>query len=444
MLQKYYPYYRRLMTLALPLVMTQAGQVVVSLVDNAMVGRVGTQELASASFANSVFTIILVFGMGISFAITPMIGHAIGASDRSAISRIIKNSWVLGTASALFLAMLCYLGSLLMPFLGQPEKVVELAIPYFRILAVSLIPFMGFMVLKQIGEGLGNTMMAMIATVASNLLNILLNWVLIFGHWGAPALGLNGAGIATLIARILMPFLLYYGLKNIKAYRGYFVKTPEVHVAWHEIKKLLTIGLPIAFQLVLEVSIFAIGAVMMGWIGDVPLAAHQVALGLGSMTFMISNGVAQATTIRVSYQIGEKNDYGLRMASFSAMHLVLFFMGLSCIGFYVLRYQLPLIFTPDVAVVNQAAILLIVAAIFQLFDGLQVVCLGILRGMADVKVPMLIAAVCYLIIGIPVSYICAFTFGMGPVGIWVGFVVGLALAGIAFFVRIWKLLYGDK
>ncbi|GJM63400.1 MATE family efflux transporter [Persicobacter diffluens] len=440
MIQTYIPYYKRLLTLAIPLVLTQTGQVVVALVDNAMVGRVGTQELAAASFANSVFAVIMVFGMGMAFAITPLVGQAIGAHDAEGVKSMIKNGGILGLLSAIVLGFLCWSCSWIMPYLGQPEEVLTLAIPYFRILAISLLPFMLFMILKQIGEGLGNTVMAMVATLISNVVNIFLNWVLIFGNWGAPELGLNGAGIATLIARVILPVILFFSFLKAPAIRKYFDFSGLTSVSFQKVTQLLALGLPIGFQLVLETSIFAIGAVMMGWLGDVPLASHQVALGMASLTFMISNGVAQATTIRVSYQIGEKNAEGLRMVSYSAMHLVLLFMTFCGLGFYLFRYDLPRIFTPDELVINSAASLLVLAGIFQIFDGLQVVCLGILRGMTDVKVPMVLAGFSYLVIGLPVSYFAAFSMEMGAEGIWVGFVVGLGLAGLSLYFRIWKRL----
>ncbi|MDA3928999.1 MAG: MATE family efflux transporter [Prolixibacteraceae bacterium] len=438
MLSDYLIYYKRLLKLAFPLVLTQAGQMVVQLVDNAMVGRVGTTELAAASFANSIFVVIMVFGLGIFLGVTPLIGHALGAKNDKRVASIMKNSLVLSLFLVTILTLLTWSLSWFMHLMGQPELVWKMAIPYFRILAISLLPFLLFMVLKQIGEGLNNTWWAMIATILSNVLNVALNYVLIFGKMGFPELGLIGAGYATLISRVTMPILLFVGFMLSKKMRHYFTLVPVVKSSIKEIKRILDVGFPISIQLVIEVSLFALGAVMMGWIGDVPLAAHQIALGLASFTFMIANGVAMATTIRVSFQLGLKAYNSMEKVTLSAIHLVLLYMLLCGIGFLVFRNQLPKIFTLDPLVISQAASLIVVAALFQLFDGLQVVCLGVLRGFADVKIPMIIAAISYLGIGIPVSYLFAFKFNFGPEGIWYGFVAGLATAGILLSFRIRK------
>lgn len=438
MFRKYLPFYKRLLQLAIPLVLTQAGQMIVQLVDNAMVGRVGTTELAAASLANSIYIMIMIIGLGIFLGITPLIGHALGAKDGDKVAAIMKNGVVLAALLIVLLTTVSWLLSYLMPYMNQPEEVWVMAIPYYRILSISLIPFLIFMLLKQIGEGMGNTLLAMIATIVSNILNVGLNYLLIFGKFGFPELGLVGAGYATLISRIVMPILIYVGFKKAKEINRYFKLLPFERVSWSGIRELFVVGLPIAGQLAIEVSLFVFGAIMMGWMGDVPLAAHQVAMGLASFTFMVANGIAMATTIRVSYQLGRKDFSNMEKVAYSSVHMVLTYMLFCGIGFLLLRYQLPRLFSPDKEVISQAASLLMVAAIFQLFDGLQVICLGILRGIADVKVPMLIAGLSYLGIGLPTSYLCAFTFRMGPVGIWYGFVVGLATTGVLLAIRIRK------
>lgn len=438
MIRQYFPYYKRLLKLAMPLVLTQAGQTLVQLIDNAMVGRVGTTELAAASFANSIYIIIMLFGLGVFMGVTPLVGHARGAEDATRVASIMKNGFALSGILLVGITAISLALVWAMPHMGQPVEVVELAIPYYRILVFSTIPFLLFSLLKQVGEGLGNTILAMIATISANLVNIGLNYVLIYGKLGFPQLGLMGAGYATLIARIIMPFILYAGFMRIQNTREYFKLMRTVQVTWAEVKHIFSVGLPIAGQLVMEVSAFALSSVMMGWMGAVALASHQVALGLASFTFMIANGVAMATTIRVSYQLGTRNFESMERVSYSAVHLVVAYMGLCGLAFLILRHQLPYIFTNDPLVIAQAASLLMVAALFQLFDGLQVVCLGILRGFADVKAPMFIAGFSYLAIGLPTSYLCAFTFGLGAEGIWYGFLAGLISAGILLAFRIRK------
>ena len=438
MLHKYIPHYIRLLNLAIPLVLTQAGQMTVQLVDNAMIGRVGTAELAAASFANSVYIVIMLFGLGLFLGVTPLTAHARGANDDRLVATVMKSGFALSSLLLPVITLISWSLVWFMPHLGQPEDVVRLAIPYYLTLVVSIIPFLYFALLKQIGEGLGNTLMAMVATILSNLLNVVLNYMLIFGKMGFPKLGLLGAGYATLISRIAMPLLLYAGFIYLRPIRHYFVLMRTVQASSNQIRKIFSVGLPISGQLVLEVSAFTISAVMMGWLGDVPLASHQVAMGLASFTFMVANGVAMATTIRVSFQLGTCNFESMERVSFSAMHLVLTYMGLCALGFLIFRHQLPHIFTNDARVIQMSASLLVIAALFQLFDGLQVVCLGILRGFADVRAPMAIAGFSYLVVGLSVSYFCAFTLEMGAEGIWYGFLAGLVVAGILLVSRIRK------
>jgi MATE family multidrug resistance protein len=438
MLQKYFPYYLRLLKLATPLVLTQAGQMTVQLIDNAMVGRFGTAELAAASFANSIYVVIMLFGLGIFLGVTPLVGHARGAGDDRQVAVIMKSSIALSALLIPCITLISWSLTWIMPYMGQTDDVVRLAVPYYRTLVLAIVPFLLFVLLKQIGEGLGNTVMEMVATIVANLLNVVLNYIMIFGKLGFPALGLLGAGYATLISRIAMPLVLYAGFMYLKPIRHYFVLMRAAKATLHGVIRIFSVGLPIAGQLVLEVSAFAFSAVMMGWLGDVPLASHQVAMGLASFTFMIANGVAMATTIRISFQLGTRDFESMERVSYSAVHLVVTYMGLCGLCFMLFRHQLPHIFTPDMRVIDQAASLLMVAALFELFDGLQVVCLGILRGFSDVKAPMFIAGFSYTVIGLSVSYVCAFTFKMGPEGIWYGFLAGLIAAGILLALRIRK------
>ena len=436
MYRNYHSYYKNILHLAFPLMLSQAGQVVVQLADSVMVGHVGTPELAAASFASNLFYLVMMLGMGITFGLTPLVGHAYGRNQFREVANYFKNSLWLNMGFTILLTSASWGVSYLMPYMGQPDRVVALAIPYFRVLTLSMLPFLLFFTLKQFAEGLGNTHIAMVVTLTANAINILLNYLLIYGKVGFPALGLLGAGYATLIARSAMPVmmaLLLYYTGNFKKYLLFF---PAVRTHVAKMLELLKIGLPIGVQLVLEIVAFNFGGIMMGWLGAVPLAAHQVALGMATLTFMISNGIAMATTVRVSNWKGAHRLKEMKMAIEASRHLVLLFMGFSAIIFIVFRNFLPILFTTDQAVIHQATILLIVAAFFQIFDGLQVVSLGCLRGMADVKYPMYMAGISYILIGIPVSYLFAFVLGVGAAGIWLGFLAGLASAGIFFYLRI--------
>lgn len=419
----------------MPVVISQIGQVSVSLIDNMMVGHVGTSELAAASFANSVFMIGMFFGMGITFGITPLIGSAFSSGKTSEVVIWLKNGIFTHLVAAVGLFLIMTGVYFLLPLMGQTEIVTELARPYYLILCVSYIPFMLFFSVKQFLEGIGNTKIAMYITITANAINVLFNYLLIYGKFGFPELGLNGAGFGTLISRVAMPVLFFAYIMNTQAVKRYFILAYHELFNFQKIISLLKIGIPIAFQIIVEVIAFSLGAIMMGWLGEVPLAAHQVAIGLASFTYMISLGISQANTIRVSHQMGVKDYKALKRAAFASTHLVLIFMSSMGLVFVFARNVLPFLFTVDSQVIKIASGLLIIAAVFQVFDGLQVVMLSTLRGMADVKLPMFIAFFAYLFIGIPTSYVFSFILKLGPQGIWYGYLAGLGVAGILFYLR---------
>ncbi len=431
----YIPFYKRNLYLALPVVLSQVGQVTVHLVDNMMVGHVGTTELAAAAFANNVFMIGMYFGMGITYGLTPLIGKAFSRGKFQEVAALLKNGVFTHLAAAIVLSAVMFGIYFVLPLLDQPPEVLNLAKPYFLMLCLSYFPFMLFFSMKQFFEGIGNTKMAMQITITANVVNVVVNYVLIFGKLGFPEMGLIGAGIGTLVSRLCMALLFVMFILKIPKNKKYF---EEAHKQVFSIKKvilILKIGIPIGFQIIVELFAFGIGAIMMGWLGEIPLAAHQVTIGLASFTYMISLGVSQANTIRVSHQMGVKNYKALQMAASASTHLVLAFMLFMGFVFIIARNYLPLMFTVDSAVINIAAGLLIVAAIFQVFDGLQVVMLSTLRGMADVKIPMFFAFFAYLLVGIPTSYILTFVLNFGPQGIWYGYLIGLSTAGILFYFR---------
>ncbi len=421
--------------MAFPVILSQVGQVTVQLVDNMMVGHVGTTELAAASFANNVFMIGMYFGMGITYGLTPLIGKAFSKGKFQEVAVLLKNGIFTHVVAAIVLTALMFGIYFILPILGQPPEVLNLAKPYFLLLCLSYFPFMLFFSIKQFFEGIGNTKMAMQITLTANVINIIVNYVLIFGKLGFPEMGLVGAGIGTLVSRLFMALLFVLYIFYIPKVKKYFVEAHKQIFSIRKIISILRIGIPIGFQIIVEVTAFGIGAVMMGWLGEIPLAAHQVAIGMASFTYMISLGVSQANTIRVSHQIGVKDYSALKMAALASTHLVLAFMLVMGFIFIIARNYLPLMFTLDPAVIEIAAVLLVVAAIFQVFDGLQVIMLSTLRGMADVKLPMFFAFFAYLLVGIPTSYFLSFVFNIGPQGIWYGYLVGLGSAGILFYLR---------
>jgi len=431
----YIPFYKRNLRLAIPVVISQLGQVTVSLVDNMMVGHVGTLELAASAFANNVFLVGMLFGMGITYGLTPVVGKAFGNNQPLRVVQLLKNGIFTHLAAALLLSVIMFGVYFLLPYMGQTSDVLDLARPYYLLLCASYLPFMLFFSVKQFFEGVGNTKMAMQITLASNAINIIVNYILIFGKLGFPEMGLMGAGIGTLVSRIIMPFLFFVFILKKPAFRIYFTKAHAQAFSKKRIISLLKIGVPIGFQIIVEMLTFSVGAVMMGWLGEIPLAAHQVAIGLASSSYMVSLGISQANTIRVSHQLGQNDFKSLKMAVFASTHLVLLFMISMGLLFVLARDYLPLAFTSDPEVIAVASGLLVIAAIFQVFDGLQVIMLSTLRGMADVKIPMFIAFAAYMLIGLPTSYGLTFIFNAGPMGIWYGFLVGLGTAGFLFYFR---------
>ena len=420
--------------------LSQAGQVIVQQVDTMMVGYVGTVDLAAAAFANSIFVIGLVMVMGFTFGITPAVGLAFANKNKKYLQSLLVNAHVLNISFAIVVSVILLGLSFTFPFMGQDEEVWKLSQPYFYTLIASLLPLIIFFTNKQFGEGIGNTKKAMYVTISSNIINVIFNYILIFGKFGAPELGLLGAGISTLISRVYMAVMFVAIFKYGDTFKDYYSKLRFDLIDKEAIKKLLSLGMPIATQIVLEVSAFAFTAVMAGWLGVIPLAANQIATGLSSISFMIVVGIGAATTIRVSHQMSEKNYYGLIMAAKASIHIVLVFMVITASTFLVLREILPRFYTQDEAVIVLASQMLIAAAIFQLFDGLQAVLISILRGFGDVKPAMKYSFIAYILINLPVGYFLAFTMEMGLKGLWIGFIVGLSAAAFMFYFRFRKLV----
>ena len=407
-----------------------------------MVGHLGTTELAAASFAINIFHIGMLFGLGVSLGLTPLVGQSINSKVKNNLGNWLRNGVLVNLVISLILCTIMTSVVFFMPLMGQSEEVVRKAIPFYILHVISLIPLLLFFSFKQFLEGIGNTRIAMVITIAINLINIVLNYGFIYGKLGLPALGLNGSGLATLIARLVMPLIFLAVMIKRQAFKIYLSEAIHSVFDKNKIKRIVSIGLPIGFQMVIEILAFSLGAIMLGWISKESLAGHQVAISMAAMTYMISFGLASGTTIRVSHAIGENDALEVRRSIFASLHLVVIFMSLMGILFIVLRNQLPLLFTSDPAVIKVAAGLLVVGAFFQIFDGIQVVLLGALRGIADVRIPMIMAFVSYILVSLPISYLFAFVLNFGYAGVWMGFVGGLSTAAILFGIRLRKMLKG--
>ncbi|MCW5910018.1 MAG: MATE family efflux transporter [Cyclobacteriaceae bacterium] len=421
--------------LAYPVMLSMLGQVMTGVADSVMVGWTGAVPLAASSFANVFYNIPMFFGVGVSYAITPLVAQAEGAKDFSKIIAVLKNGSLINLVTGFALVALIFCIEPFMQYMGQPEEVVTRAIPYLSIIAVSIVPTMIFQTYRQLAEGLQRTRVAMIIVVGSNLLNIVLNYLLIFGKHGFPELGLNGAGWATLVARVAMAVSMmayvYFG-KRFQPYRKGF--------AWGNysrslILKMLHIGVPAGSQFIFEAGAFGFSAIMMGWLGTTALAAHQIAINLATISYMTTSGLGAAATIRVGNFFGRHDQKNLRGSAFAMIWMSVAFMTGWALLFIFGRYWLPGLYIDDYAVIELTASLLIIAAFFQLSDGIQVVTAGALRGLQDVKIPSLLIFVAYWIIALPLGYVLAFKFQTGAYGIWIGLLIGLTVTATAMVTR---------
>jgi len=425
--------------LAVPVMASQLGQVMVGVADNMMVGQVGYIPLAGASLGNAIFFFFMVFGLGVSFAITPLVGFAQGQGDKKHGGEVLRHGLVINTILGVLLFIIVMVSANYLHLLGQEPAVVEQATPYMFVIGFSMIPFLVFQSFRQFSEGLSMTKIPMIVSVSMNILNIILNYILIYGKLGAPELGLLGAGIATLISRIMMAIVMVIYVLSHHSYKPYLSSLGIKNLDLTLIKDLLRIGIPAGLQFVFEVGAFSMAALMMGWIGAPTQAAHQIAINMASISYMTVSGLGAAAAIRVGNQLGKKQYKTMKDAALTLVAMGTALMVVFAALFILLKDKLPLLYNDQPEVVSIAAGLLIIAALFQLSDGVQVISLGALRGMKDVKIPTIITFLAYWVIALPLGYVLAFNYGYGANGIWFGLFLGLTIAGIWVFLRFIKL-----
>lgn len=428
------------MKLSLPVIASQIGQITVGIADNVMIGRYGSRELASASFANTLFTLLMIFGMGFAISITPLIGEAYAKKDDTTIARWIKHGFFLNSGVGMLLIAISFIVYFFMPYMGQPQEILHDAQEYFLILSASLFPLMIFLTGKQAAEGMRNTKVAMIITLSANIVNIIFNYLLIYGKFGCAELGLNGAGIGTLIARVFMAAGFVFCFYKKPDYRSILSQIKNIDITSKSFKRLTGMGVPMGFQLVAEASAFIIATIMMGWLGTKALAAHQIAFSLTPLGFMIYQGIGVSNTIRISNILGRQIPGELSKASKASVHITMVLVIGISIFLYLTKDLLPRLYTNDQAIIEHASKFIVMMIVFQLFDAFQIIYSGTLRGMSDVKVPGVITFISYFLIATPVSYFAAFHWGFNSIGIWMGFPVGLGFAALLFFLRFRKLL----
>ena len=437
----YLPYYRRNLKLAFPVMLTQLGAALVGLFDSIMVGHYGTADLAAVSFSNAIFFTVMVFAMGALMAITPIIGYAVGANEgNERISELLANGLVFTLIIALLALVLLAPCIPILHLFGQEPDVVICARPYYTLIVLSIVPFLFFCLCKQFLEGLGNTTVAMVITVACNLLNIFLNWIFIFGHWGAPAMGAAGAGLATLIARTLTAVCFIAVLFIRREWRMYLTQMRRAMLSWAEIKHYIRIGTPIGLQSFVEAFLFTASFVIIGWINKEALAAHHIANQMADLTFMLATGIGAATTIRVSHQLGRGDLHAVQMASRASVHLCLLMNTIGAGLMICLRNYLPYIFTNDPQVIEIAGTLILIAGLLQYADGMQCIGAAMLRGIQDVRVPMRIACIAYIGVALPLGIVLTFPCGLGAKGMWIAFVLGLAIPAVFYHIRFHRQL----
>lgn len=418
---------RKNVVLAYPVVIGQLGHITVNVADSMMVGRVGIVPLAGATFAGAIFVVLMLFGIGVSYAITPLVA-AEDPANKSKLKKYLQDGFFMNLILGFLLAFAGYIVSFFLQYFGQEPAVVEQARPYLQVMSLSLIPLMIFQTFRQYSEGLSDTMNPMVVSIVANLINIGLNYVFIFGKFGVEPMGLYGAGLATLISRIIIPVLMVaLTLKSIKGFEWKFQISG--------IKQMLKIGVPSGMQYVFEVGAFGGAGIMIGWIGAKELAAHNIALNLSAISYMAATGIAAASTIRIGNQLGLRDKNNLRMAGFTNFVLVTILMIVCAAFFIVFRNFFPTLYVNEQPVIAIASSLLVVGAAFQISDGLQAVGLGVLRGLRDVRIPTIVTFVSYWVIALPLGYILAFPLDLGVQGIWIALSVGLTLAAV---LNIWR------
>ena len=420
------------------------GHTFVAFADNVMVGQLGTAELAAVSLGNSFVFIAMSLGIGFSTAITPLVAEADSANNISQGKNAFKHGLMLCTLLSVLLFLIILLLKPLMYYMDQPKEVVELAIPYLNYVALSLIPLIIFQALKQFSDGLSNTKYPMYATILANVINIILNYLLIFGSFGFPKLGIVGAAIGTLFSRIIMVYFLWMIFKSKDKFRPYITNFNFKKIEQKISAKLFNLGFPSALQMFFEVGIFTAAIWLSGVLGKNPQAANQIALNLSSMTFMVGIGLSVAAMVRVGNQKGLNDFISLRRIAFSIFFLTFIIEIIFASFFLIFRDWLPTLYIDGDTLVNMndnkevvliASKLLLVAAFFQIFDGLQVAILGALRGLQDVKIPTFITFISYWIVGFPVSYYLGLYTSLESVGIWIGLFTGLFVASILLYIR---------
>ena len=434
-------YYSENLKIALPVILSFAGQSIVQMADTMMVGRLGAVPLAAVSLSCSIITNVMMIGVGIAMALTPLAGVKYVRNNRRGVAVLFQNSMLLNILIALLSCALLMGINPLLNYMNQPAEVLDSLDGYYYWTTFSLVPYMVFLTFKQMLEGMGNTLYSMLITIGCNLLNIFLNVGFIYGYMGFPQLGATGAGVATFIARLAMPLIFLVIIYLKKNYRYYLLIFDWKKMSFNRQWQLLKVGFPIATQMTIELFSLTMITIMMGWFDAETLAANQIVQTMIGFSFMVSNGVASASTILVSHDLGRRNTTDIRYHTYAGIHIAMLIMAGFAMLYGFAGKSVAGLFTTETKVVDVASKLFLVVAFFEIFDGLQITTLGALRGLAEVKRPMYYAFVCYIVIAIPCAYTMAFLFDFGSQGVLAGFMFGLLMAAFLFIRRFHKVLH---
>lgn len=431
----YRQHYKALFYLGIPIVIGQIGVIVLGFADTIMVGHHSTRELGAASFVNNMFNLAIIFSTGFSYGLTPVVGSLFGRGNFTGAGRMLKNSLAANTLVAIVISLLMTLLYFNIEGLGQPDELIPLMKPYYLVLLASLLFVLLFQAFKQFADGITDTRTSMWLLLGGNLLNIIGNYVLIYGKWGFPELGLLGAGISTLFSRIVMVIVFAWIFFRTRRYLRYLAGYRRSEINRPDLKILNALGWPIALQMGMETASFSLSAIMIGWIGTVALAAHQIMLAVSQVCFMMYYGMGAAIAVRVSNFKGQNDILGVRRSAYAGFHIIMVMAVVSSLPIFLLRNYLGGWFTDSQAVSTMVAGLIVPLLLYQFGDGLQITFANALRGIADVKPMMFIAFIAYFLISLPVGYFCGFILDLGAYGVWMAFPFGLTSAGLMLFWR---------
>ena len=431
----YIKHYPILLKLGIPIMVGQLGTIVMGFADTLMIGHHSSEELAAAGFINNIIGLVLISAMGFSYGLTPIVGALFGEGEQNRIAEKLKNSLLANNIMAILMMILMGVLYFQLHHLGLPQELLPIMRPYLLVLTLSIAPQMAFNAFKQFSDGIQDTSMPMWILLSGNVLNVIGNWILIYGKWGFPEMGLLGAGIATLISRLLMwiTFSLIFHLSG--RYRKHRTQFRSARINRPDLVQMNRLGLPIMLQLGMESASFSLSAIYIGWLGTTALAAHQVMITISQLCFMLYYGMSAAVAVQVSYHRGAGNIHETRRTAMAGLHLTGILGLLTAVPIFLLRYRIGYWFTEDAEVASLVSMIIIPLCIYQFGDALQCIYSNALRGMEDVNPMIWIAFVAYFVISLPLGYYFGFVLEKGIMGVWMAFPFGLTSAGIMYYIR---------